>query len=418
MIRRFTTKKDILAGFAGAMNLISPEVENHHEKVAYLSYRLAEMMELPEKQRQLAFLGGLMHDIGGILQRDGVSLLELERHAGEISGAGAMILRGFSLTQPFSAVVEESQTPWRRLKAAAGGLKAPQRLGQIVHLADVITLLLKDTEPVLNQLPCIREAILGTGDREFNPEVLAAFDRLCGVEAAWLDVLYRPQLFLDMLTEDRAFSLEETVKLTAFMSRIIDFRSPFTAMHSAGVAAAAVSLAELSGMSEDECSMMRIAGYLHDIGKLKVPNELLEKPGKLTEPEFNVVKEHAYFTWLLLKDIRGFEQIALWASQHHEKLSGGGYPFHLTRGELSLGSRIMAVADVFSAVAEDRPYRPGMSRERAAGVLREDAERGLLSRPVVELLLENYEMIDRRRSRESLAASRRYRETLRGGRED
>ena len=98
----------------------------------------------------------------------------------------------------------------------------------------------------------------------------------------------------------------------------------------AGVAAAARKLAELSGMNETDCKKMAIAGYLHDVGKLRVPNSILEKPGKLTDEEFNIIKEHTYYTRWILKDVDGFEKIANWAAFHHEKLNGKGYPFHLT----------------------------------------------------------------------------------------
>ena len=81
-------------------------------------------------------------------------------------------------------------------------------------------------------------------------------------------------------------------------------------------------------MSEDECMMMEIAGNLHDVGKLRVPNAILEKPGKLTEEEFNVVKEHPYYTRWILMNVDGFDKIADWAACHHEKLNGNGYPFH------------------------------------------------------------------------------------------
>ena len=158
--------------------------------------------------------------------------------------------------------------------------------------------------------------------------------------------------------------------------------------------------------------MMRIAGYLHDIGKLKIPNEVLEKPGKLTEAEFNVIKEHAYYTWLLLKDVNGFGQIADWASLHHEKLNGNGYPFHLKGEQLPLGARIMTVADIFSALTEDRPYRKSMEKEQVIAILREDAQRELLSQRLVELLIGHYDPINAQRDTESKAASRKYQESL------
>ena len=254
--------------------------------------------------------------------------------------------------------------------------------------------------------------ILCGGENEFCPEVLESFETLCKRESVWMDVMYRPQLFLELIQDNRWVTLDETVKLTEFMSKIIDFRSPFTAMHSAGVAATAVALAELLGMSSDECKMMRIAGYVHDIGKLKIPDEILEKPGKLTDEEFNIMKEHAYYTWILLKDVKGFEQIAPWAAFHHEKLNGNGYPFHLTEGELHLGSRIMTIADIFSAITEDRPYRKSMEKEKVIAILLEDTGRGLLSESLVDLLIDHYDSINARRDAESKAASKKYQESL------
>ena len=407
MIRQFTTKRDIISAFANTMNLVNPELQDHHEKVSYLAYRLAETLGMDEKHRMMAFAGGLLHDIGGVMKQGNISLSDLEMNAGQVAAVGASLLNTFPLTSPFAGIVRESQTPWQRLKSIHADLKVTHQIGQIVHLADAVSLLLNDESPVLNQIGQVRQVIRSGVESEFSTEVLAAFERLCSREAVWMDMIYRPQFFLDLITDNRWISLDETVILTDFMSKIIDFRSPFTAMHSAGVATTAVALAELAGMSEDECKMMRIAGYLHDLGKLKIPNEILDKPGKLTDEEFNIMKEHAYYTWILLKDVGGFEQISAWAAFHHEKLNGNGYPFHLSERELSLGSRIMTVADIFSALTEERPYRKSMEKDRVAAILSEDAQRGLLSGSVADLLLEHYDEINERRAAESKAASKK-----------
>lgn len=412
MIRRFTKKRDIVSAFANTMNLVNPELQDHHEKVSYLAYRLAEALGLDEKRRMMAFAGGLLHDIGGVLKQGEISLSALEQSAGTVAVVGAAILRTFPVTASFADVVRESQTPWQHLKRLHTDLKAPHQIGQIVHLADAAALLLNGESPVLNQIGQVRQMICTGGETEFSPEVLSAFNSLCSRESVWMDMIYRPQCFLDLMADDRWITLDETVLLTEFMSRLIDFRSPFTAMHSAGVAASAAALAELFGMSEDECKMMRIAGHLHDLGKLKIPNGILEKPGKLTDEEFNVMKEHVYYTWILLKDVSGFEQISRWAAFHHEKLNGGGYPFHLTESELSLGSRIMTVADIFSALTEERPYRRSMGKEKVTAILGEDAQKGLLSRSVVDLLVAHYDEINERRAVESKKASRKYQKIL------
>ena len=127
-----------------------------------------------------------------------------------------------------------------------------------------------------------------------------------------------------------------------------------------------------------------------------------------------MVKEHPYYTSLVLLDIDGFRDIRHWAYNHHEKLTGRGYPFHFDSASLDLGDRIMAVADIFSAITEERPYRAGMTREQAANVLRGDANGGNICSDVVELLLDNYERVDSARDRYSRIAGKRYFDSLEG----
>ncbi len=415
MERRFASKRDLIRAFAGAMNLISPEVENHHEQVSFLAWRLADILGMDEDQKKTVFYAGLLHDIGGILQRGSLSLADVEANAQEIAVYGASILNQSAVTAPYASVVLECQTPWHCVDTLPKARDEQVRLGQIVHLADAVSLWMAGPETALNRIVHLNDLLRHEREREYSPESLEALRLLSGREDVWLEMMYRPECYLELIPEDHFLSLDDVVEWTHFMSQVIDFKSPFTAMHSAGVAATASAIAELSGMSEFECRMMRIAGYLHDVGKLKIPVEILEKPGKLTDEEFNIMKEHAYYSWVLLKDIAGFEQIADWAARHHEKLNGKGYPFHLYRNELSLGARIMTIADIFSALAEDRPYRKGMDKEKVIMILREDAQKGLLSDRLVALLTDHYDSIDSIRSIESRAASKAYQESLKAG---
>lgn len=412
IMKKITTMHDLIRAFANAMNLISPELENHHERVAYLAYTLADTMGLSSKQKRIAAYGALLHDIGSVMAEGQLSLLDLEMKPRYLAKSGSVLLKKSPLTSSLSDIIGDSQTPWESLKKSMFTIGKSFLIPQIIHLADAVSLLFKEGEPVLNQLPFIRECIYQVGEKKFHPEVLKAFDELCGLEAVWMNLLYYPQSMLEQVFENHEVSLEEALELTEFMSHIIDFRSPFTAMHSAGVAQTAECLAKAFGMSAEECRMMRLAGHLHDIGKLKIPKEILEKPGKLTDSEFNVMKEHVYYTYVILKDISGFEQITDWAALHHEKLNGKGYPFHLEPERIPLGSRIMAVADIFSAITEERPYRKGMGREQVFDVLRGDVEKGALSGSIVELLLDNYEEIDGKRAEASRKASSRYQEML------
>ena len=408
MDKPFTSYIDLIRGLANAMNLISPEVQSHHQKVAYLAYCVADEMGMSQKECFKALMGALLHDVGGIMQSENLSLFDLESDALKLARASACVLKSNPLTSSLTDVVAHSQSPWQSIKTLPRRLMNPVLLGQVIHLSDAVSLLLDEEGSVLNQVDHIRECIESTGNREFHPDVREAFSRVSRREALWMDLLYAPSRFLDFLPANRMVTLDETVQFAELVSHIIDFRSPFTAMHSAGVAATAEALARLTDMSDEECKMMRVAGHLHDVGKLKIPKSILEKPGKLTDSEFNIMKEHAYYTHALLKDIRGFEQIAQWAALHHEKLNGNGYPFHLVAADIPLGSRVMAVADVFSAITEDRPYRKGMDKAQVLEVLNGDVARGALSGGVVQLLLDNYDDINQKRDEAAHAAGKRY----------
>jgi HD-GYP domain-containing protein (c-di-GMP phosphodiesterase class II) len=153
---------------------------------------------------------------------------------------------------------------------------------------------------------------------------------------------------------------------------------------------------------------MLIAGYLHDIGKLAIDNAILEKRGKLVASEFNAIRAHTFFTYRLLSSIRGFETINRWASFHHEKLNGTGYPFHLTEESIPVGSRIMAVADVFTAITEPRPYRKGMGRDQAVSTLRSMVNIGALCGRAVASLLDHFSLLTKLCLESQLEAAEYY----------
>ena len=135
---------------------------------------------------------------------------------------------------------------------------------------------------------------------------------------------------------------------------------------------------------------MKIAGYLHDIGKLVVPPQVLNKSDKLTNEEWNIMKTHTYYTYQALSTSPNLNTIREWASYHHEKLNGEGYPFHLNENQLSLGSKIMGVSDVFTAITEDRPYRSGMEYSKVKNILNDMALKNELDEELVGIVMDNF----------------------------
>jgi putative nucleotidyltransferase with HDIG domain len=153
---------------------------------------------------------------------------------------------------------------------------------------------------------------------------------------------------------------------------VVDAKSSFTFRHSLGVTDAAGKIADELGLGERRRTLVHRAALLHDIGKLRVPNSILDKPGKLDPAEWRLVQEHPRLTREILSRVGSFEELAVVAGAHHEKLDGSGYPDRLMANQLPLEARIIAVADVFGALTEDRPYRPGMAVEQALEIISRD----------------------------------------------
>ncbi|MGN0308226.1 MAG: HD domain-containing phosphohydrolase [Lachnospiraceae bacterium] len=169
-----------------------------------------------------------------------------------------------------------------------------------------------------------------------------------------------------------------------FWIKIIDYKSEFTRKHSLGVAMRAEDMGRYYGYNEDECTLLYLAGAVHDLGKLTVDSKILEKPDKLTEQEFKNIQNHAWQSWQMLKRIRGLETVTKWAVHHHEKLDGTGYPFGKGKEELSFEERLMACVDIYQALTEPRPYKDGFSHEKALAIMGEMVEKHFIDARITE----------------------------------
>lgn len=178
---------------------------------------------------------------------------------------------------------------------------------------------------------------------------------------------------------------KEIVNLAGIVAKVIDYKSNFTKEHTMQIANKAWYMSsKVYGYEEEMSAKIYLAAALHDFGKLFIPSEILEKPGKLTDEEFEVIKSHAKYTWDCIHGIKGLEQIALWASEHHEKLNGQGYPFGKEEEDLDFISRLLACLDIYQAVREKRPYHPERTHEDTMEVLNGMAERGFIDKVIVE----------------------------------
>jgi PAS domain S-box-containing protein len=151
------------------------------------------------------------------------------------------------------------------------------------------------------------------------------------------------------------------------ISGIVEMRDPYTSGHQKRVAELARAIARQMGLSDEEQQVIHLAGLVHDLGKIRVPAEILSKPGRLNEIEYSLIKVHSQAGYDILKGIDFSWPIAQMVLQHHERIDGSGYPLGLKGEAILLGARILCVADVVEAMSSHRPYRAGLGMESALG---------------------------------------------------
>ncbi len=171
---------------------------------------------------------------------------------------------------------------------------------------------------------------------------------------------------LDDLVIERTAKLQRILEQTVdALKSSVEIRDPYTSGHQERVSRIASAIAVYMGLSEEYTDGIRIAGRLHDIGKISIPAEILTKPGRLNEIEFRLMKEHSRVSYEILRDIEFSRPVAKIVLQHHERLDGSGYPLKLQGKDILLEAKILSVADVVEAMSTHRPYRPAIGLEKA-----------------------------------------------------
>lgn len=397
---------DVILCVSRALDLLSNQLSDHHLRVAYIAARIAEELGLPSEDMQDVVIAGALHDVGAVSSSLRSSLQDYSLAAYRLANEevsddvhrhgfdGYRLLRHFPPFAKAAEAIRFHHVEWNFKRGSVfQGTKVPL-LSHILYLADRVSVLPRSTKNILEQSESIRSHVAQGEHRRFHPDVVAAFHLASASESFWLDLVspYKEEIIRARFgTHNVRLGLDSLYELARLLGRIIDFRSPFTAIHSSMVARRAEHLARLLAMDERQTRIIGIAGFLHDLGKLAVPTEILDKPSALTTEEVFVIKQHPYYTYRILSMVPGLEEVNTYASLHHERLDGGGYPFR--QRTLPAGSRIIAVADVFTAISEKRPYRDGMGRDESLAVLSRLAQDGALDGEIVSLASAHFDEI-------------------------
>jgi len=359
---------------------------SHGERVAYILLKMLEQENLYTKEeiRDLVFLG-LVHDIGAYKTEEIDNIMEFEeKRPNDHAIYGYLFLKHFS---PFSKYVETVLFHHVDNNSIKDFESDYLDLGLRFHFADRIDLVYKfmnETNP---------DAFLNRYKNRFSDLDILLFSKINNekqVIKKLKDGSFESEL--NEFFDNNPFSYDYLIKFLEMLAYIIDFKSEFTVTHNIMVVTIAQQLALSFNLNKEEIEKIKLAAWLHDIGKIATPIDILEKPGKLTKEEMDIMKKHILYSEEIVRGLVNDEVVNI-AIRHHEKLDGSGYPYGLTSKDLTFSDRILAVSDIISALANKRSYKEAFDKERIITILNEMVEANKICGTIVERFINNFDII-------------------------
>lgn len=358
---------------------------NHSRRTAYISLMIARSLNLSKAEQSDLYALSVMHDNGvasSTVKNIGKAYELFPDHCLE----GEKNIKKLPLLAKRENVIKYHHENYDGTGIFGISNKEVPFFSEIIHVADSL-----DNNFILNELLFKErkgtvEYLKNNSKTLFNPLVVESVLAVAGKERFWADLaFYNIEEVLNRIVPaiEYEYDWENILGISEVFSEIIDSKSRFTRLHSKGIADKVDIMCGHYNVDADKGHKLRIASNLHDLGKLYVPNEILDKPGKLNEFEFHEIKQHTYYTKLALDKIPGFEDISSWAANHHEKLNGRGYPEGIDKTALDFESRLIGVIDIYQALTEERPYRKGLAHETAIEMLRKMAAGGFIDGEIV-----------------------------------
>ena len=375
---------------SNVVDLVGVDDHAHARRVAYLAVQLARALGFEPSREQRLYEAALLHDCGVSSTREDRRIMDGGAWAQAHCRLGSQRLLAFPPLAHLSGIVLHHRTTWSVLAAH----KLPQDTAldaNLIFLAnrvDAVSRPLQSDELFAN-VDRIRDAVIGFGPDTFEPSLLNTFLDRAGSESFWIP-LSIPAAVFALQSEFSAEPAERFLDWPRFkqgaslIADVFGAKSRLFREHSLGVARLSRFLARQAGLGEPDCERIEVAGLLHDLGKLHIPDEILDAPRALSDGEWEQMRAHSNLTYEILKPLKEIETLAYWAARHHERPNGTGYPFH--DREVSLPVRILAVADVYQALAQERPYHRALAPGEVLRILEDLAASCAVDRAIVEIV--------------------------------
>lgn len=366
--------REVTYALSEALDYVGIDDTMHGKRVAFISAEIGKKLGWEPIRIDDIVMVGMLHDCG-------VSSTDLHNHIinnFDWDGASIHCHRGHALLEnvtvyrDYAPVILYHHTHWNSFSESVDTVTRTN--ANLIFLADRIDALrVKSGSESIQQKEEIRNTVQQFAGTMFSSELVNAFLEVSLSDSFWF-YMDSESLngYLDSWIEEgdnESVEFGLLKNLAMMFASVVDAKSTFTAEHTYGVAALARYIATIYDLSQKSQEIIELSAFFHDLGKLRVADEILNKPGPLNEEERSHMNRHGFDSHIILQKIKGFQEIAKIASLHHETLDAKGYPFHLDADQIPIEARILAVADIFQALVQNRPYRSGLSALQALEIL-------------------------------------------------
>ena len=370
-----------------ALDYVGVDDRSHGRRVGLMCHRVAHNLGWDRQTRHFILIAGMIHDCGVSSTATHQKLVDEMEWAGadDHCRRGAAFLRAFPPFAEYATVIRHHHARWSDLPESLD--QRWREFANLVFLADRFDvvragfLVHRRGHEILGARHGLTALLAPHVGTLFAPHLFAALEQAIRKDGFWIeleDEFLDYAIFETLATWDHSVRLgfDDIVALGEMISHIVDAKSPFTHYHSLRVADLVFAVTGLLGFEAERRQMLRLAALLHDVGKLRTPDDILEKPGALSGDEHDIMLRHPLDSKVVLAALFPDTPIARWAAHHHEKLNGTGYPYGWSGEQIDTETRVLTVCDIFQALCQKRPYRGRLPMTEVVAIMARMAEAG------------------------------------------